>query len=233
MTRAFVVGNGYSLAETNLDRLSGEVSFACNRIKLIYPQTTWRPTHYVRAEGFELFNEPDPSLWAEDLLYHIYHTGIEVWCNLYFKKNLERAGYDVDFSKVHILSPCSHYTKHYDSVDAPHLWHLPKLCSFGSTVNVMVQIAATLGYNPIYLIGCDLGYQDGKPSHFTSDYEKGYGDMLRSARYANLDTLIAHVVAKRSNQVEIYNATIGGSLEVYERVNYDTLFCGGERGKST
>jgi hypothetical protein len=40
---------------------------------------------------------------------------------------------------------------------------------------------------------------------------------------ANLNIHEAHVIAKRSHD-GIYNATIGGELEVYERVDFARLF---------
>ena len=125
---------------------------------------------------------------------------------------------------VNTISSCWHYTNHYYELDCPHSWHLPKLCSYGSSVNIAIQIAVNQGYKPIYLIGCDLGYKDNEPSHFSVDYEKGIEGDLRPARLANLDTLNAHIIASRSSPVTIYNATIGGELEVYERVDYERLF---------
>lgn len=219
MNRAFVVGNGPSLRDTPLDLLIGETCFATNRISLIYDKTDWRPNYYIRAEGFELFNEPDPSLWRDDIHYHLDHPDIEVYANAYFSKHLGTGNHG-----VRRLALCTHYTKHFDSDECPYMWHLPVICSYGSSVNVAMQLAVSMGYGPIYLIGCDLGYKDGKPSHFTDDYEEGYWDMLRPAKYANLDTLQAHIIAARSSPVPIYNATLGGELEVYERVNlYEVL----------
>ena len=215
MQRAFVVGNGTSLKDTPLEKLIGEVSFGMNRISLLYDKTDWRPNYYIRAEGMELFNEPDPSLWIDDIKYHLNHY-IPVYCNIYFAKHIKG---------TKRLNICSHYTKHYDSDESPYLWHLPVLCSYGSSVNVAIQLAVTMGYGPIHLIGCDLGYKDGEPSHFDENYEEGYWDMLRPAKYANLDTLNAHMIAERSSPVKIYNATIGGELEVYERVDFNALFC--------
>lgn len=209
------MGCGPSLAETNLDLLIGEVSFATNRIHLVYEQTEWRPTYYVRAEGMELHNEPDPRIWMADIEAH---ADIPIYGNLYFPKKL---GYTPD--NWNAIKSCAHYDTHYDDKNCPHLWHFPNLCTFGSSVNVAIQLAVQMGYAPIYLVGCDLGYKDGEPSHFTDEYEKGYKDMLRPARYANMDTLQAHVIAKRSSDVEIFNATVGGELEVYERVNLETL----------
>ena len=39
--RVFLIGNGPSLAKTNLDLIKDEYSIAMCRISLIYPKTTW------------------------------------------------------------------------------------------------------------------------------------------------------------------------------------------------
>lgn len=218
--RAFVVGNGPSLAWTNLNLLKGEVSFATNRIHLAYEKTDWRPTYYVRSEGFEYVGTPSPLLWEKDLAIHLDDPSVEVHGNLYFLKHLNKR----DAAKLKPIKTCAHHIVHYDSEQCPHLWHLPVLCTYGSTVNVCIQMAVKMGFEEIYLVGCDLGYEDGKPSHFDDRYEIGYEGLLREARYSNLDILTAHIVAKRSSPVPIYNATIGGNLEVYDRVDYEGLF---------
>lgn len=193
--------------------MRGEVSYAVNNVHLIYPETDWRPTHYVRAEeasGLE------PKHWEESIRVHL-ELGCEIWCNDYFFRprfGLERSG------NVNHFRACTHYQRHYNDPDAPHLWHLPVLCTFGSSVNVAVQLAHLQGYDPVYLVGCDLGYRDEAANHFSVDYEHG---LEQPARYANLDTLAAHMIASRSGAT-IYNATIGGTLEVYERIRFETLF---------
>lgn len=144
---------------------------------------------------------------------------VEIWCNVWFTKWMEREG--VPVRKVNVLNTCTHHTIDFDSEYCPHLWHLPRLCTFGSSVNVGIQIAVSLGYDEIYLVGCDLGYKDNEPSHFDPAYEHG---KERPARLANLNTLTAHMIAKRSSTVPIFNATIGGDLEVYPRVQYESLF---------
>src|SRR5690606_17851147 len=44
--RAFVIGMGPSLAMADLDQLSEEITFACNKVYLAFDQTMWRPTYY-------------------------------------------------------------------------------------------------------------------------------------------------------------------------------------------
>jgi hypothetical protein len=227
--RAFVIGNGPSLSKTNLDNLVDEVTFGCNRLLPLYETTKLRVKHYVRSEGMELFNSPDPSVWADDALYHLNDRSCTTWMNPYFRNRLPlpenfNSWADYKPGMVNWIGVCTHYLTHYDRDDCPYMWHLPTFCGYGSSVTVAIQIAVTLGHSPIYLIGCDLGYEDGKPSHYNSDYEKGYESMLRPAKYANLDTLMGHIIAKRSSKTNIYNATIGGQLEVYDRVDYERLF---------
>lgn len=218
MTRAFIIGNGPSLAHTPLELLQqhNEVSFAVNRIHLHYPKTAWRPTHYVRAEEASL---KSAKKYHDEVRLHV-EMGCEVWANLWFTKFTDLG------DKVNIIKSCWHYMNHFDEPNAPHMWHLPMICTFGSSVNVAIQIAVQQGRKPIYLVGCDLGYRDGQPCHFSPDYEKDIQEDLRPARYANLDTLTAHMAAARSSPVKIYNATIGGELEVYERVDFRSLFNG-------
>lgn len=208
------------MSVTPLEKMSGDISFATNRIRLIYDKTTWRPTHYVRAEeatGLET------DAWKDDVITHLEMDGTKVFCNAWFTKKLSEIGYTPK-NKPEIIEGCAHYTKHFYDEECPHLWHLPRLCTFGSSVNVAIQLAVKLGYGPLYLVGCDLGYADGKPSHFTGEYERGYETALRPARIANLNTFAAHMVATRSSPVPIYNATILGNLEVYPRVDYMGLF---------
>jgi len=211
--RAFIVGNGRSLRKTNLDLLKNEVSFGVNSIRLIYPETSWRPTHYVRAEEADT---QSPKAYVEDLRLHIEDIKCEVWANVWFLKAMQELDRNRNF---HAIASCTHHLKHFDEQDSPHLWHLPLLCSFGSTVNVAIQIAVQQGFDPIYLVGCDLGYKE-KQNHFDDNYVPG----TRSPRYNNLDILAAHMVAVRSSPAKIYNAGVEGELEVYERVRLERLF---------
>lgn len=203
MPRVFVVGNGESLKHTDLNKLKNEITIACNNIHLIYPQTQWRPSIYVRAEEATTLGKED---WQESIEVH-EELGCEMWVNEYFV--------DGDKSKAKITS-CAHYRRHYDNPNCPHLLHLPILCTFGSSVNVAIQIAMLKKLSPIYLVGCDL---DTNMKHFSEDYRHG---KEQENRYAQLDTLYSHMIAARSGY-PIFNATVGGNLEVYERVSFETL----------
>ncbi|HJD45240.1 MAG TPA: hypothetical protein H9909_00215, partial [Candidatus Mediterraneibacter norfolkensis] len=48
--RCFVIGNGPSLTAEDLELLKGEITFAANRIYMLFDRTDWRPTYYFCAD---------------------------------------------------------------------------------------------------------------------------------------------------------------------------------------
>lgn len=91
-------------------------------------------------------------------------------------------------------------------------------CDHGTSLNVAIQLAVKKGFKVVYLLGCDMGYQDTGTSHFYRDNPKS----RLAAEQVNANILHAHSVIKKECKergVEIYNATIGGELETYERVD--------------
>jgi hypothetical protein len=106
-----------------------------------------------------------------------------------------------------------------------------------------LQLAVYLGFKNIYLIGCDTSYkipknvifeddnkdliksiENNDENHFSSDYF-GSGKRWHNP---HVDKMIsqykeAYEVCKSKN-INITNATVGGNLEVFPRVNYLELF---------
>jgi hypothetical protein len=217
LSRAFIVGNGPSLNNTNLDLLIGETSFGVNRIAGIYPKTKWRPTHYVRAE--EASTQYDPTIYSSDLETH-RDLGCEIWANEFFIREADGIRLSGQWRQIR---GCAHYNMHFDSPDCPPAYHLPRLCTFGSSVNVAIQIALGIqNFDTVYLVGCDMGYRENEVNHFDPNYTQGVGE-LRDARYNELDILAAHMIAARSFPNRIFNATVGGYLEVYPRVRLEDV----------
>lgn len=74
-----------------------------------------------------------------------------------------------------------------------------------------------MGYDEIYLVGVDLFTK--KKDHFDESYPS-YAVWEERNKIENH----IHEVAKKSSPIPIYNATIGGKLEVYPRVDiYEIL----------
>ena len=127
----------------------------------------------------------------------------------------------------------------HNNTNLPTSWHLPEPCRFGGGITAALQLAVELGRNPIYLVGCDLykyrGPDDVDINHFHSDYvrykiRKSTGEEVNPPEaYDRLNKMLiqAHTVARDSAAragITIYNATVGGDLEVYERADiWDVL----------
>ena len=89
----------------------------------------------------------------------------------------------------------------------------------------MLQQAAREGFNPIYLVGADLGYVAGE-NHFIEGYHSW--EMEQERAVIENDTQVEmHTHAKEwceERGIRILNAGLGGSLEVYDRVDFFSLF---------
>jgi len=92
---------------------------------------------------------------------------------------------------------------------------------------VCLQLAVYMGFKEIYLIGVDFNYSANlldERNHFSPDYIKPGGTV------GNIfveEVRNAYTSAKKyadSHGLKIYNATRGGKLEVFERVDFDDLF---------
>ncbi len=239
-SRLFLVGNGPSLRDTDLELLIGEESWGSGRIDLIYPRTNWRPTRAFWGEW------PKGQKDYDSILAH-FEEGYPYWMRRDAALSLTIKYSPFDLPSV----PLSNWkfqlplrfpdqvvtydwcgSRHAGMLqdrpadNVPTTWHLPELCRFGSTMHIMLQQAVLEGHKEIYLIGNDLEFTPGHDNYFDSGYQlRDWDD--RRARLFNKTHVYAHEIARKyaiAAGVSIYNATIGGSLEVYPRVDYNSLF---------
>ena len=225
--RAFIVGNGPSLRNTNLELLRDEVSYATNAIHLLYNQTPWRPNHIVigdvtakhRDWAYEGGITPDKRIGRFlDIIYA--NAGAQIHIRGNYRVWAKRI---VGILPVDFFDVCTHHSLGVgESIEdkAPVEWHLPQVCRWGGSVLMAIQLAAHAGHEPLYLVGCDLGYTKGTDNHFVPDYDEPIG----RAKAKALNAVIGNAHALASVSWEIYNASIGGHLENYPRVSFGELF---------
>ena len=234
------MGNGPSLKNTNLELLIGEESWASGRIDLLFANTEWRPTRGWWGEwpkgakdvaSIRANLEEDYPYWmrsdaAAYLLEKFIPMDFPDRPLSYWKLQLP-----FEFPRhPHLYDWCGNrhagMIQDSDQANMPESWHPPKLCRFGSTTHIMLQQAVFEGYKKVYLIGTDLGFTEGESNHFAPDYQLRPMDAQRADQF-NRTHVRAHKIAKFSARflgATIFNATIGGELEVYPRVDFDSLF---------
>jgi hypothetical protein len=106
----------------------------------------------------------------------------------------------------------------------------------GATVTYScLQLAVNMGFKEIYLLGVDNSYslalrKNGElvqtnleQDHFSPGYSAYPNMHLFKIDIVNAAYQSARNYAE-SHGIKIYNATRGGKLEVFERVDFDSLF---------
>jgi len=229
--RCFIIGNGPSLNKTDLELLAGEVTFATNGIFLKFPEVNFRPTYYVVED----------HLVGEDRYKEINElTGFTKLAPYYLSYCLED-GDDVI------------YYNHRGRKSFPYGFdfslNAEEITYTGCTVTFScMQLAYYMGFKEIYLIGVDMSYvipeqvkkaneydteildmEVDDPNHFMPNYF-GRGYRWHDPNVDKMEQ--AYIEARKvteKNGAKIYNATVGGMCEVFDRVDYYGLF--GKRGE--
>lgn len=221
--RCFIIGNGPSLNQTNLSYLRDEYTFGMNRIYLMFSKLGFPTTYYLSINSLVI------EQCAKDILA-LQIPGFLSWRSRDFiEEALDKdrtLPSDPPLSFLHTT-----YTGPKFAKDAGgRLWE-------GATVTyVAMQLAFHMGFKQVILIGVDHSFSSkGKPNtiivsggddpdHFDSAYfGKGFRWQL-----PDLDTSEVAYRRARENYLaadrEIMDATIGGKLAVFPKVEYQSLF---------
>lgn len=219
--RAFIIGAGPSLRISDLDTLqeSGEIAFAFNKIYLAFNQTQFRPSYY-------LIEDP---LVAENCFTQInalsgFPRLIPLRLSPWFPRGPEQFHFNLEWD---IRYP-----------EAPAFSRDPKRIAWGSTVTyTALQWAVIMGCDPIYFIGMDFSFlepktrelegkvmvSEGERNHFHPDYRPAGERWFAPNLEGQLLSFQTASAATREGP-RIFNATRGGKLEVFPRVDFDALF---------
>lgn len=208
--RVFIVATGPSIRVEDLEKLEkySEISISMNCIYHIFEKTRWRPDYYIISDGLGI-REYEKIVKREELF-----EGIEkIFSDNYLKfwtldlddsyhgfrqeQNMDDIRFSEDFSKV--------------------------VYSGMTVVYTCLQWAAYLGFKEIFLLGCDFSFSknfDSPTDHF---YNKIKSNYTFDYEYVKKGYEKAYEYAK-SHDIKIFNATHGGKLEVFQRVDFDKLF---------
>lgn len=213
--RCFIIGNGPSLCIEDLEMLVNEDCFGTNELYRIFSKTQWRPKYYLIWDRYskstpeEVANIDCPIVFLGD--YYCRFNEVKrkrfICLHQHFNYSDKKIVVSKDISKKINIAPT---------------------VSFGA-----MQILAYLGYTEIYLIGFDHNYAfefDKKGKVITTKTENAhfYADEVPEDIIADVwgMTKAYESFARyaKSHGITIKNATRGGKLEVFERVNFESLF---------
>lgn len=231
--RCFVVGNGPSLNEQDLDLIKDEYSFGVNSIYKIFNRTVWRPTFYC-VQDYAVF-EGLPKKELQDISNLTHATFIRMATYGRYTKKCE-------LIKRLVLTPIWTTVKDKETGGAPFSEKSDFVIYDASTVTYMaLQLAAYMGFEEIFLIGVDnnMPYHTEKDGSITVNdlsiachfYDKPEDNIGKDAyihrapdyEMVNDSYLSAENYSRRKGSFRIYNATRGGKLEAFERVDLDSV----------
>lgn len=222
--RCFIVANGPSLQTEDLDLLHarGEITFGMNRIYKLFDQTNWRPTYYV-CEDELICQDHQPeinAITAQEKFIPIelnWYHGVDIQNALYFHLNYrEESRYPHGFS--------------------PDIAH--QIDCRGTVTCSCMQLAVYMGFTEIYLLGVDHNYRVTIDINGNTVEDPTVKDYFCEGYDADIQHLVVHDMGNNTRaymdakkycdatggKVTIYNATRGGKLEVFPRVDFDSLF---------
>jgi hypothetical protein len=216
--RCFIIGNGPSLRIEDLDKLKNEITFAFNRIYYIFDQTEWRPTYYCSEDNKTIFKSKDEI----NLL------------------NLENKFFPINFPwdyKIYFKNAHYYLFKFGDKNCEPEFSEdIVKGIYWGNTVAyTAIQMAIYMGIKEIYLLGVDHNFRkiinskgeitidETAKDYFTEKYNCDHDDLYIPNVELSTGAFISAKKFADKNKIKIYNATRGGKLEVFKRVDFDQI----------
>lgn len=229
--RCFIVGNGPSLGSQDLLPLRDEVTFVVSWFHRHQMAKEIHPNYWVLA---------DPAFWEREdqpFLQAIRHV---LSLTMSTKLFVPVGG----FSRIATVNPGPLLDIHYfnyvanKGIDTP-IDFSGGIPPFGQNVVVVcLMLSFFMGCNPIYLVGCDHDFLAISKDQYDNKDEKHFYKEEKTAVYAEkfawdeFRGLMSRLVYEYDQLklyadrwgFDVFNATRGGCLEHFPRVEYESLF---------
>lgn len=220
--RCFIVATGPSLRGEDLEKMreNKEFCISMNSVFASFDKFQWRPDIWLCVDACAI------KMWEDDIM------NMEVK-DIFVADTAMDADYSLLEQKCHIF----HSVFAGEAfADGAFTEDFSTKVLHGSTVtNVCIQLAVYLGFEEIYLLGVDNSYPAGGKQHFNNEVEErikqtGVVSEFKVQEVIDYEVEFNKRIYKNSRNyaenhgIKIYNATRGGMLEVFERVDFDTLF---------
>ena len=232
--RAFIICNGPSLNKIDLTKLKNEITIGANAIYLNFAKMGFKTTYYVVED----------NLVAEDRHKEINKLkGLTKFFAVRLAYCLKRDGDTVFLNHNPHGNPWGEEDREL-GIKARFTRDASVVTFGGNTVTyTAMQLAYHFGIREVYLIGCDHDFhvperykerdldenfviesREDDVNHFAPEYF-GKGYRWHNPKVHKIEE--SYIAAKKFFEThggKIFNATAGGKLELFERVDYDSLF---------
>lgn len=211
--RCVIIGNGPSLKNTDVSKIKDEYTFGMNRIYLAFPDWGFETSYFVSIN----------DLVIEQCADDIRGLPMPKFLSWHSRQYIEPTD---DLAFLHT----TYYNPKFCADVRGRVWE-------GATVTyVAMQLAFFMGFQQVVLIGVDHSFKaKGEPnktvvsegddeSHFDARYfGKGFRWQLPDLDTSELAYLRARHAYEAAGR-EILDATVGGHLTVFDKVDFDAFF---------
>ena len=230
--RAFIIANGASIRHQNLSPLADEITIVMSGFWKHPVVAKWQPSYYCFSDPVFFDGSQPMSQFFESLREHIHSTSFIV--PLSGRDTIEREALLPAQQPVYYVD---YHGRLLGSNEKDGIDFTCRLPWFYTTAQLALMLAIYLGCSPVYLMGFDHDwllfreyerhFYEGKTvsdhpvAHGTYTYalDSEMESMLRlwkGYRYLK--------VFAETRSVKILNATDGGLLDVFDRVEFTSLF---------
>ena len=224
----FVIVNGPSLAQQNIIQLKNQITFCVSGFWKHDVVEAWQPTYYSLLDSnFFSVDESTTNFYL--------NLNERVQTSIFFLPLFR--GYDAVHKYNLLPAERCHFVASVGAGESVN--DLTKIVqSFAGVSAFALSQAIYMGCNPIYLLGFDHDYlaNRGVNSHFYSGGTlPGHpmNDVPQEARLSYDDEMQANLrlwinyrklkVEAERKGIQVFNATIGGYLDVFDRIDYNNI----------
>lgn len=215
--RAFIIGNGPSLKQTDLHKLKDEITFGMNRIYLAFSDLGFATTYLCVTNDLVI------KQFVEDFLVLQIPQFIAWRSHRHYNPQLP-------LTRLPTFVYTSYTGPRFTTDVRRRVWE-------GATVtNLALQLAFHMGIEQAILIGVDHNFtskgdanktvvsEGDDPNHFMPNYfGKGIKWQLPDLDTSEIGYVLAREAYAKAGR-QVVDATIGGKLTVFPKVDYNSLF---------
>lgn len=218
--RIFLIGTGSSLTDEDVLKLRNEYTFSVNSFAKATKRIDFYPTYYMFTDGEVM------SWYGGDILGQ---KGTIIFFPQ--RKGLDDRYYKIlcksDNAYEFLMKDSRNWTTFTPGKPKKFSYDIEKEVIWSwSCVYAAMQIIAYMGFSEVYLLGMDCIMHAGVKNYMDDRDEKDVGEggyLVGSAINQYIDVWKGVKEHTKMLGMKIYNATRGGELEVFQRVNLDKI----------
>ena len=208
--KAVIICNGPSLNQIDLNKLKNIYTFGLNKINLLFDRSDFRPScivscnPYVIEQNANFYNSTKIPLFLDS--FALRRNYVRPRKNIVYFHSTNKG-----FARDCSLSIHQGYTITY----------------------VALQLAYHMGFKEVALVGADHNFCTRGPANKVVDAQKVDNNHFDKRYFSGdmkwqlpdlLNSEVSYELAKENYECfgrKIYNSTVGGNLELFERINLD------------